>query len=65
MTGVNLPYEVADGICLAVMKEHLEHLEEEVRAHLEDGIYMHPEDLGNSMSKYIPALKTLIEYFGG
>ena len=37
MAGIEIPFEIADGITLAVMKEHLQHLREECRAHLEEG----------------------------
>ena len=63
--GLVIPYEVADGIAVAIMKDHLSYLKEELRLHLEEGHYLHPEDLANSQNKYIPALETLIPYFGG
>ena len=64
-SGLLIPFEVADGITLATLKEQLTYLSEEVRSHLEEGKYMHPEDYHNSMTKLIPALETLIPYFGG
>ena len=63
--GLTIDYETADRIALTVMQDHLGYLKEEVRAHVEDGAYMHPEDYHESMTKYIPALETLIKYFGG
>ena len=63
--GVQIPFEVADGITLAVMQDQLKYLKEEVRLHVEEGKYLHPEDYHNSMTKLIPALETLIDYFGG
>ena len=63
--GLRIPYEVADGITLTVMVEHLAILREECRAHTEDATYMHPEDYHSNMTKLIPALELLIEYFGG
>jgi hypothetical protein len=65
MRGVVLDFETADRITLATMKEQLGYLREEVRSHTEEGSYMHPEDYHNSMTKLIPSLETLIEYFGG
>jgi hypothetical protein len=65
MAGLTIPYEVADGVALAVMKDQLKYLKEEVRAHVEDGAYLHPEDYYNSTTKLIPSLETLIKYFGG
>lgn len=62
---VSIPFEVADGITLATLKDQLKYLKEEVRLHVEEGQYLHPEDYHNSMVKLIPALETLIPYFGG
>ena len=64
-SGVRIPFEVADGITMATLIEHLGYLREEVRLHLEEGSYMHPEDYHNSMAKFIPAMELLIKYFGG
>lgn len=63
--GLTIPFEVADGIVLASLQEHLGFLKEEVRAHVEEGAYLHPEDYHNSMTKLIPALELLINYYGG
>jgi hypothetical protein len=62
---ITIPYEVADGITLATLQDQLSYLKEEIRLHTEEGKYLHPEDYHNSMTKYIPALELLIEYFGG
>lgn len=63
--GLRLPYEVSDGITLATLQDQYRYLTEELRAHIEDGQYMHPEDVENSRWKLIPALEVLIPYFGG
>jgi hypothetical protein len=64
--GLLIPYEVADGITLATLQDQLKYLEDEIRLHTsEEGHYMHPEDYHKSMTELIPALKTLIAYFGG
>ena len=63
--GLVIPYEVADGITLAILQDQLGYLQEELRLHVEEGQYMHPEDYHKSMTELIPALKTLIPYFGG
>lgn len=63
--GFTIPYEVADGIALAVMQDHLECLTEELRKHDEEGQWVHPEDAEKYRMHLIPALKCLIEYFGG
>ena len=63
--GLEIDYETADRITLACMKDQLRYLKEEVREHVEEGKYLHPEDYHNSMTKLIPALEVLIAYFGG
>ena len=63
--GLIIPFEVADGITLATLQDQLSYLKEELRAHLEDGKYLHKEDVYNSQFKLIPALELLIKYFGG
>lgn len=65
MAGLQIDYETADRIALLVMQDQLRYLKEEVREHTEEGKYMHPEDYHESMTKLIPALETLIKYFGG
>ena len=65
MRGLTIPFEVADKITLATMQEHLEYLKEEIRLHVEEGEYMHPEDYHESMTQLIPALEILIPYYGG
>lgn len=63
--GLTIPFEVADKITLSCMQDQLKYLKEEVRLHVEEGSYLHPEDYHNSMTKLIPSLEILIEYFGG
>ena len=63
--GLEIPYEVADKITLATLQEQLSYLKENVRLHVEEGRWLHPEDYHNHMTKLIPALETIIEYFGG
>lgn len=65
LSGVMLDYETADRIAVDVMKDHLEVLKEEIRLHVEEGQWLHPEDLDKSMTVLIPALEALIDYFGG
>jgi len=64
-SGVPIPFEVADAITMATLIEHHGYLREEVRQHVEEGGYMHPEDYHNSVVKFIPAMELLIGYFGG
>ncbi len=65
MKGLTIPYEVADNITLATLQDQLKYLKEEVRLHVEQGQYLHPEDYHNSMTRLIPALEVLIPYYGG
>ena len=65
MTKLEIPFEIADGIVLASLKNQLGYLEEEVRLHVEEGKYLHPDDYHNSVVNLIPAMETLIAYYGG
>ena len=62
--GLELDWETADRITLLNLKNSLDYLEEELKNHA-SGEWMHPDDKFNSETKYIPALKTLIDYYGG
>lgn len=77
-SGLTIDFETADRITVACMKDQLAYLlrdqrwfeaSEEERVALEEeygyGPYVHPEDYANNASKYIPALRLLINYFGG
>jgi hypothetical protein len=63
--GVEIPFEVADGIVLASLTEHVDCLKEQIRLHVEEGKYLHPEDYHHFMVKLIPAMELLITYYGG
>lgn len=63
--GLELDYETADRITLCVLQDQLRYLKEEIRLHVEEGQWLHPEDYHKSMTEYIPALELLIAYFGG
>lgn len=63
--GLELDYETADRIALLSLKDHLAYLKEEVRLHVEEGQWLHPEDYHKSMTQLIPSLETLIDYYGG
>ena len=65
MAKLEIPFEVADGIVVASLKNHIEYLREEIRLHVEEGKYLHPEDYHNSMVNLIPAMELLIDYYGG
>ena len=65
MSGLEIDYDTADRIAICVMKDHLGYLREELRNHRENGAWMHPEDAQKSEEELIPALESLIRYFGG
>jgi len=65
MKKLEIPFEVADGIVLASLQNHIGFLKEEIREHVEEGAYLHPEDYHNSMVNLIPAMELLIDYYGG
>ena len=64
-TGIEIPWEVADGITLATLKDQLESAEKSLRQYEKKKSWMHPEDVVNYRENLIPALKTIIHYFGG
>ena len=63
--GVTLDYETADRITIDVLKDHANMLKEDLRAHVEEGKYLHEEDVVYYKAYIIPALDTVIKYFGG
>jgi hypothetical protein len=65
MTGMQIDYETADLITVTNLKESLSCMEAELRNHFENGAWMHPEDVDANQRVYIPALKTMIKYYGG
>lgn len=65
MNGLTIDYETADRITLLSLKEQLNYLQTELDDHTNNGTWMHPEDVDKSLSKYIPALKLLIDFYGG
>lgn len=77
-TGIKIPYEIADGVAIAVMQDQLDYLLKEQLWFEADesqrlvykmewgyGLYVHPEDYAKNAKEYIPAMKLLITYFGG
>ena len=62
---MSIPYEVAEGITLASMQEHLKFLEKHLKKNDEGTIWLHPEDADRYRHHLIPSLKTLIKYYGG
>jgi hypothetical protein len=79
-SGLQIDYETADRIALCVMKDQLAYLLKEQewfetpedqrdklidKFNLHHALYVHPEDYALNRDKHIPALKHIIEYFGG
>ena len=75
---LSIPHDVADGIALTVMRDQLAYLLREQRwfetpdadrfaLEKEYGyrLWVHPDDYALNRDRYIPALRTLIAYFGG
>ena len=63
--GMLLDWETADRITLLNLQNQLEYLENELMEYKQNKNWMHPEDVRNSELVYLPALKTLIDYYGG
>jgi len=70
--GVELPYEVADQITLASLKDHCKMLKSELKQWKKnpktdanpDGHWMHPEDVSRNQI-LIHHMDAIIEYYGG
>ena len=63
--GLTIPWEVADQITIENLKEHLKSLQDELDAYFNEGEYLHEEDVENYRKNIIPALRFIIEYYGG
>lgn len=61
--GLAIPFEVADAITLASLKDQRVYLLGEIEA-WKKGQWMHPEDVVRNQ-QLIPMLEVLIEYYGG
>lgn len=64
-TGINLNFETAENITLLSLLDQYRYLSKELKEHREEGKYLHPEDAYNSEFKLLPALRIIIEYYGG
>jgi len=62
--GLEISLEIADMIALASLKDQYTYLKEETRLHLEEGKWLHPEDLVKN-GQLINALELLIPFYGG
>lgn len=59
-----LDYEVVDAIVLKGLKDHRKMVKKSLKNHLENGAWMHPEDVVYN-AKLIDAMTEVIEYYGG
>jgi hypothetical protein len=62
--GLTIDFETADRITILTLLSQVGYLKEELRAHVEEGKWLHPEDKAHSMM-LIPAIELIIDYFGG
>ena len=62
--GLTIDFETADRITVLSLKDHLNYLKQEVKDYVENGKWMHPGDFEQSVTKLIPALETIIKYYG-
>lgn len=62
--GLTLDFETADRITVLSLRDHLNYLKQEVKDHVENGQWMHSEDFELSVTKIIPALETILRYYG-
>lgn len=65
INGIVLDFETADRITLDNLKESLAVIKTEIKNHLKNGSYLHPEDLVEYQTILIPSIKALIKYYGG
>lgn len=61
---IELDIETVDRITLLSLQDHHDFLREELRAHIEDGQYLHPDDVTKN-HQLIYCLDKLIHYYGG
>jgi hypothetical protein len=59
-----LDYDLVDAITLKALKNHRKMLKRQLKDHLENGSWMHPEDVVNN-AKFIDAMDVIIDYYGG
>jgi hypothetical protein len=59
-----LDYDLVDAITLKALKSHRKILKKQLKNHLENGAWMHQDDVVNT-PKLINALDVIIDYYGG
>lgn len=65
MHKLELDYDTADAIALTVLKEYHKTVKKMMKDHVKKGDYMHPEDFAFNKATLLPALKVVINQFGG
>ena len=56
--------DTAEKITLLSLQDHYGYVKEELRAHIEEGQYLHPDDVTKN-HQLIYCLEKIISYFGG
>jgi hypothetical protein len=64
MKKFKLDYELADKITLANLKDQRKMLKKMNKDHLQNGTWLHPDDLVQN-AKLIDAMTEIIDYYGG
>lgn len=59
-----LDYEVVDKIVLKGIKEHRKMVKKSLKDHLENGTWMHADDVVYN-TRLIAAMELIIDYYGG
>jgi hypothetical protein len=62
--GLEIDYETADRITIQTLKDHLKYMKEDLRQHLEEGKWLHQNDVYDYYV-YIPKVEDVINYFSG
>jgi len=61
---IEIDSDTAESITRLSLQDHYDYLKEELRAHIEDGQYLHEEDVVRN-HQLIYSLKNIIRYYGG
>ena len=61
---LELDMDIAEGIALLSLQDHYKYLKEELRAHIEEGQYLHPDDVTRN-HQLVYCLEKVIKYYGG
>jgi hypothetical protein len=61
---LELDMDTAERITLLSLRDHYKYLKEELRAHIEEGQYLHEDDVLRN-HQLIYCLKKVIAYYGG